>query len=336
MTRIAFVTGVTGQDGSYLSELLLGKGYTVHGLMRRCSSFNTERIEHLMSNPAFKLHHGDMLDMTSITGILAQIKSEEPSVLEVYNLAAQSHVAVSFETPSYTAQVDAIGTLNLLEAVRLSGLANVRFIQASTSEMFGISPPPQSEETPFHPRSPYSVSKVFAYWAVRNYREAYGMFASNSICFNHESERRGKTFVTRKIARGVGRIAKGDTAPIELGNLDALRDWGHAEDYVNAMWMILQQDAPEDYVVATGEQHSVREFVEMAFQEAGMPVYWEGDTAKLVGSGQVVVTTNDRYLRPAEVHSLLGDPTKLQTKTGWKANVSFPELVRRMVQHELK
>lgn len=335
--KITVLAGITGQDGSYLAELLLGKGYQVHGLMRRASTFNTERIAHLLDNPGLKLHYGDLTDLSSMQTILKQIKAEEPSVLEVYNLAAQSHVQVSFDSPLYTAQVDAIGTLNLLEAIRVLGFPRgvVKFCQASTSEMFGSTPPPQSEETPFHPRSPYAVSKVFAYWAVKNYREAYGMFACNTICFNHESERRGETFVTRKIAIGVGRIAKGDKAPIQLGNLDALRDWGHAEDYVRAMWTVLQQEQPDDFVVATNEQHSVREFAELAFAEAGMPIVWEGDVGKRVDSGEVVVSTSADYLRPAEVDSLLGDPAKLRAKTGWQPSVSFPQLVKRMVQSEL-
>lgn len=337
MTRSAFITGVTGQDGSYLAELLLSKGYRVHGLLRNSSTPNTSRVSHLMSDPNFKLHIGDMSDLSSIQHILLKIKGEEPAVLEIYNLAAQSHVQVSFDNPLFTAQDDAIGTLNILEAIRLLGFAKdaVRLCQASTSEMYGIAPPPQNEETPFHPRSPYAVSKVFAYWAVRNYREAYGLYVCNAICFNHESERRGKTFVTRKIACGVARIANGDTAPIELGNLEGLRDWGHAVDYVRAMWTILQQDQPDDFVVATGEQHSVREFVEAAFAAAGIPMYWEGDVGRRVGSGEVLVCTNPSFVRPAESHSL-GDPSKLRSKTGWAPTLSFEQVVKRMVEAELE
>lgn len=341
--QTAFITGVTGQDGSYLAELLLGKGYRVHGLMRRSSSFNTSRIEHLMTagfSARLSLHFGDMTDPGSLHRVLAVIRAESPRVLEVYNLAAQSHVKVSFEMPAYTAQADGVGVVNILEGIRLAGFAcPVRFCQASTSEMFGASPPPQSEATPFYPRSPYAAAKAFGYWAVRNYREAYGMFACNSIAFNHESERRGKTFVTRKITQGVARISRGSSSPLELGNLDARRDWGHAADYVRAMWLMLQHESPDDYVVATGEQHSVREFVETAFRAAGMPVYWCGsgpeETGRLLDTHEVVVRVSPRYFRPTEVDSLLGDASKLRAATGWSPEVSFPDLVRRMVLHDL-
>ena len=342
--KVAFITGVTGQDGSYLAELLLGKGYAVHGLMRRSSSFNTERIEHLMTaaDSRLTLHFGDVTDPFSVARVLGLIKADAPDVVEIYNLAAQSHVKVSFEMPSYTAQADGVGVLSVLEAVRLTGFScPVRVCQASTSEMFGATPPPQSETTPFHPRSPYAAAKLFGYWAIRNYREAYGMFACNCIAFNHESERRGKTFVTRKITQGIARISRGSniSSPLELGNLDALRDWGHAADYVRAMWLMLQQESPDDYVVATGEQHSVREFVEIAFEAAGMPMYWCGsgleEVGKLLETHEVVVIINPKYFRPTEVDSLLGDSTKLRDATGWKPEVSFKDLVRRMVAHDL-
>lgn len=338
--KVAFITGITGQDGSYLTELLLGMGYTVHGLMRRSSCFNIGCIEHLMSNPGLKLHFGDLIDPFSIPRVLSLIKHDDPGLVEIYNLAAQSHVKVSFEMPAYTAQADGVGVLYMLEAVRDANFeCPVRICQASTSEMFGSTPPPQSESTPFHPRSPYGVAKLFAYWAVRNYREAYGMFATNCIAFNHESERRGKTFVTRKITRGVARIARGDDTPVELGNLDAKRDWGHASDYVRAMWLMLQQESPDDFVVSTGEQHSVREFVEAAFETAGLPIYWCGEgvdeVGKLVATHQVAVCIKPEYFRPAEVDSLLGDSSKLRVATGWKPEVSFVDMVRRMVLFDL-
>lgn len=331
-SRTAFVTGVCGQDGSYLAELLLDKGYTVHGLVRDLN--NTARIAHLRSNQALILHCGDLMEFAVTEKILLKIKAEEPSVIEVYNLAAQSHVQVSFDSPLYTAQVDALGTLGLLDVVRKLGLPNVRFCQASTAEMFGLSPPPQSEDTPFYPRSPYAISKVFAYWTTRNYREVYKMFACNAICFNHESERRGDQFVTKKIVKAVARIAKGDTVPLELGNLEALKDWGYARDFVYAMWLMLQEDEADDYVIATGEQHSVREYVQVAFEEAGIAIYWEGDVARRVGSGQVLACSKAEYFRPVDVH-LLGDASKLRARTGWKPSVSFRGLVRQMLKHEM-
>ncbi len=335
--KVAFITGITGQDGSYLAELLLDQGYRVHGLARRSSNFNTCRIDHLLDR--IRLHFGDVTDTHSVQRVLAEIRGLGPEVLEVYNLGAQSHVQVSFEVPTYTAHADGVGVLNVLEALRLAGFScPVRFCQASTSEMFGSSAPPQSETTPFWPRSPYGAAKLYGYWVTRNYREAYGMFACNSIAFNHESERRGKTFVTRKITQAVSRLVDGG-APLELGNVDALRDWGHASDYVRAMWLMLQQAAPDDYVVSTGEQHSVREFVELAFAAAGMPVRWEGrgleEVARTVADGRVVVVINPRYFRPTEVDSLLGDSSKLRAATGWSPKISFRDLVGRMVAHDL-
>jgi len=322
----ALVTGITGQDGSYLAELLLAKGYEVHGIIRRASTFNTDRIDHLYQDPHEEgvklfLHYGDLTDGTSLRRILEQVQPDE-----IYNLAAQSHVAVSFEQPSYTADVDATGTLRLFEAVRDScenSGRSVRIYQACSSEMFGSTPPPQNEETPFHPRSPYGVSKVAGYWYGVNYREAYGMFIANGILFNHESERRGETFVTRKITRAVGRIKHGLQDKLYLGNMDAKRDWGYAPDYVEAMWLMLQADEPDDFVIATGESHSVREFVEEAFAEVGLD--WEEH-----------VEIDPRYFRPAEVDYLLGDASKAREKLGWEPTVSFDELVKRMVAHDLE
>lgn len=339
-TRLALITGITGQVGSFLAELLLSKGYEVHGLVRRTSITTHANIRHLLSHPQLRLHYGDLTDLSSLLQVTARLKERQPKVLEVYNLAAQSHVHASFETPVYTAETDAIGTLNLLESIRQQGLTQARLCQASTSEMFGASPPPQSEATPFHPRSPYGVSKVFAYWAVRNYREAYGMFACNSIAFNHESERRGKQFVTRKITCGVARIAAGDPAPIELGNLEAGRDWAHASDVVRAMWLMLQAAAPDDYVVATGQLHTVRQFVEVAFAETGITIQWRGEgqqeEAIRSDTGAVVVRVNPELYRPAEVDALQGDATKLRQRTGWQPQVSFEQLVSRMVAHDLR
>ncbi|HEX7139318.1 MAG TPA: GDP-mannose 4,6-dehydratase [Vicinamibacterales bacterium] len=318
----ALITGITGQDGSYLAELLLEKGYEVHGLIRRSSSINTGRIDHLYEDPhepdrRLILHHGDMSDSAHLARLIDEVRPRE-----VYNLAAQSHVKVSFEAPEYTSDVDALGTLRLLEAISHCD-PSIRLYQASTSELFGSAPPPQNEKTPFHPRSPYGVSKIFAYWIVVNYREAYGMFASNGILFNHESPRRGETFVTRKVTRAVARIAAGRQDAVYLGNLDAKRDWGYAPDYVRAMWMMLQQPTPMDLVFSTGEQHSVREFAELAFRLVGLD--WEK-----------YVRIDRAYLRPAEVDTLLGDSAKARDVLGWKPAVSFAELVRLMVEADLK
>ncbi|MBT9252263.1 MAG: GDP-mannose 4,6-dehydratase [Brockia lithotrophica] len=322
----ALITGITGQDGSYLAEFLLNKGYEVHGIIRRSSTFSTSRIDHLYRDPhdpeaRLFLHYGDMTDGIGLKRLLDKIRPDE-----VYNLAAQSHVKVSFEQPEYTANIVALGTLRLLEAVRLHREETgreVRVYQAGSSEMFGSAPPPQSESTPFHPRSPYAVSKVAAYWYAVNYREAYGMFIANGILFNHESERRGETFVTRKITRAVGRIKVGLQRKLYLGNLEARRDWGYAPDYVEAMWLMLQQEEPDDYVIATGESHSVREFVEAAFGAVGLD--WRD-----------YVEIDPRYFRPAEVDFLLGDPRKAREKLGWRPRVTFQELVIRMVEHDLE
>jgi GDPmannose 4,6-dehydratase len=324
--KTAFITGITGQDGSYLTELLLSKDYQVHGLIRRASNFNTDRIDHLyedIHNPQARihLHYGDMADGTNLRRLIEQVQPDE-----VYNLAAQSHVAVSFQQPEYTAEVDGVGVLRLLEALRDYRARTdheVRFYQAGTSEMFGASPPPQSEATPFHPRSPYAVAKQYAHWQVINYREAYGLFAANGILFNHESERRGETFVTRKITRGATRIKLGLQDKIYLGNLDASRDWGHAQDYVEAMWLILQQAQPDDYVIATGRAYTVREFVQRVF--TALELNWEDH-----------VEIDPRYIRPSEVEHLLGDPSKARQKLGWQATVDFDMLVERMVSHDLK
>ncbi len=317
----ALITGITGQDGSYLAELLLEKEYEVHGIIRRSSSFNTERIDHLYQDPhtpgvRLKLHYGDLNDASSLNTLLRMIQPDE-----IYNLGAQSHVRVSFDVPEYTAEVTAIGTLRLLEALRESGLKKTRFYQASSSEMFGSSPPPQNEETPFHPRSPYACAKVFAYWATVNYREAYGFHTVNGVLFNHESPRRGETFASRKVTRAVGRIKSGLQHELYLGNLEARRDWGFAKDFVEAMWLALQETAPEDYVVATGESHSVRDLCEVAFGHAGLD-YRE------------FVKTDPRYLRPAEVDHLRGDATKARTKLRWKPTVTFEELIRMMVESD--
>lgn len=341
MEKVALITGVTGQDGAYLAELLLNKGYVVHGLKRRSSSFNTDRIDHLYQDPhernaRFHLHYSDLTDATSLIRLIQQIRPDE-----IYNLAAQSHVAVSFEAPEYTANSDALGTLRLLEAIRIVGLEKqTRFYQASTSEMFGkVQEIPQRETTPFYPRSPYGAAKVYAYWITTNYREAYGMYACNGILFNHESPLRGETFVTRKITRGLARIHVGLDACLYLGNLDSLRDWGHARDYVQAQWLMLQQPEPEDFVIATGEQHSVREFVELAGARLGMRIRWEGEGADEVGidarKGQRVVRIDKRYFRPTEVETLLGDPAKARAKLGWQARTSFTDLVKEMVDEDL-
>jgi GDPmannose 4,6-dehydratase len=336
------ITGVTGQDGAYLAEYLLDKGYTVHGVKRRASSFNTDRIDHLYHDPhaagiKLYLHYGDLTDATNLIRIVQQTQPDE-----IYNLAAQSHVAVSFETPEYTANADALGTLRILEAVRLLGLGNkTRFYQASTSEMYGkVQETPQRETTPFYPRSPYGVAKLYAYWITVNYREAYGMYACNGILFNHESPVRGETFVTRKITRGLARIREGFDECLYLGNLDSLRDWGHARDYVRAQWLMLQQDAPEDYVIATGEQHSVREFVERTAAHIGMRIEWRGsgidEQGVDVNSGRTIVKIDPRYFRPTEVDSLLGDASKARARLGWKAEISFDRLVQEMVESDLE
>jgi GDPmannose 4,6-dehydratase len=340
MDKVALITGATGQDGAYLAELLLAKGYIVHGLKRRSSSFNTGRVDHLYVDPheagaRFFLHYGDLTDATNLIRIV-----QETQPTEIYNLAAQSHVQVSFETPEYTGNSDALGTLRLLEAIRILGLGEtVRFYQASTSELYGSSPPPQNERTPFRPRSPYAVAKLYAYWITVNYREAYGYHASNGILFNHEGPTRGETFVTRKITRAVAAIELGLQDRLYLGNLDAHRDWGHARDYVEGMWMILQQAEPDDYVLASGESHSVREFVERAFAEIGRTIVWRGTGVEETGvderSGKVLVAIDPRYFRPTEVQYLLGDASKAQQRLGWRHKTSFPDLVKEMVAADL-
>lgn len=333
--KVALITGITGQDGAYLAELLLDKGYIVHGVKRRSSSFNTGRIDHLYEdrheqNVRFFLHYGDMTDATNLIRLVKQTQPDE-----IYNLAAQSHVQVSFETAEYTANADALGTLRLLEAIRILGLEKkTRFYQASTSELYGSTPPPQSETTPFYPRSPYAAAKLYAYWIVVNYREAYGMHASNGILFNHESPIRGETFVTRKITRAAAAIELGMQKKLYLGNLDAKRDWGHAKDYVEGMWRVLQQKTPEDYVLATGEAHTVREFVEASFAHFGKKIEWKGSGVKERGidkkTGKVLVEVDPVYFRPTEVDYLLGDPSKAKRKLGWKATTTFKQLVKEM------
>ena len=342
MSRKALITGVTGQDGSYLAEFLLAKGYEVHGIKRRASSFNTSRIDHLYQDPheenvKFKLHYGDMTDATNLVRIVQEVKPDE-----IYNLAAQSHVMVSFETPEYTANADSLGTLRLLEAIRILGLEKTcRFYQASTSELFGkVHESPQTELTPFYPRSPYGVSKLYAFWIVKNYRESYGIHASNGILFNHESPVRGETFVTRKITRAVARISRGLEKKLFLGNLNARRDWGHAKDFVEGMWLMLQQEEADDYVLATGIQASVREFTDLAFAEAGVNLRWEGEGENEKGicesTGNILVEIDPRYYRPAEVDALVGDASKAKRTLGWKANTSWQELCREMVEADLK
>ena len=341
MSKVALITGVTGQDGSYLAELLLGKGYIVHGIKRRSSSFNTERIDHLYvdkyeGNPRLFLHYGDLTDATNLIRLIQETKPDE-----IYNLGAQSHVQVSFETPEYTANGDGLGTLRLLEALRILGMEKTcRFYQASTSELFGkVQETPQRETTPFYPRSPYAVAKMYAYWITVNYREAYGMYACNGILFNHESPRRGETFVTRKITRAVAAIEHGLQKCLYLGNLDAKRDWGHARDYVEGMWRILQQDQPEDWVLATGETHTVREFVELAFAAVGRRIEWQGSGVDEVGidkvTGDPLVHIDPRYFRPTEVELLLGDPSKANTRLGWRASTTLEDMVLEMVQSDL-
>lgn len=347
----ALITGVTGQDGSYLAEFLLEKGYEVHGIKRRASSLNTERVDHIYqdpheSNPRFFLHYGDLTDSSNLTRILKDVEPDE-----VYNLGAQSHVAVSFECPEYTADVDAMGTLRLLEAIRFLGLEKkTKFYQASTSELYGeVQEIPQKETTPFHPRSPYAVAKMYAFWIVVNYRESYGMYACNGILFNHESPRRGETFVTRKITRAIANISQGLEPCLYLGNMDALRDWGHAKDYVRMQWMMLQQETADDFVIATGKQISVREFVRMSAAEVGITLEFsgegvdeiatvtavEGDNANAVKVGDVIVRVDPRYFRPAEVETLLGDPTKAKEKLGWMPEITVEEMCAEMVQHDL-
>ncbi|MBW2511246.1 MAG: GDP-mannose 4,6-dehydratase [Deltaproteobacteria bacterium] len=355
MAKIALITGITGQDGAYLAEFLLKKGYIVHGIKRRASLFNTDRIDHLYQDPHvehrnFILHYGDLTDATNLIRIIQEVQPDE-----IYNLAAMSHVAVSFDTPEYTANADGLGTLRILEAIRILGMEKkTRFYQASTSELYGkVQETPQTETTPFYPRSPYGVAKLYGYWIVVNYRESYGMYACNGILFNHESPIRGETFVTRKITRAVARMALGLQECLFLGNLSALRDWGHAKDYVEAQWLILQQDNPEDFVIATGKQYSVRQMVETAANELGITLRWEGggqDEIGIVDSveeghgvkdaslvpGQVIVRIDPRYFRPSEVETLLGDPTKAKQKLGWAPKVTFEELVSEMVRVDLE
>jgi GDPmannose 4,6-dehydratase len=340
--RVALITGVTGQDGAYLARLLLRKGYEVHGVKRRSSSFNTERVDEIYVDPhdteaGFFLHYGDLTDSTNLIRLVQEVRPTE-----IYNLAAQSHVQVSFETPEYTGNADAIGTLRLLEAVRILGMENtVRFYQASTSELYGkVQEVPQRETTPFYPRSPYAVAKLYAYWITVNYREAYGMFCSNGILFNHEGPTRGETFVTRKITRAVAAIKLGLQDSVYLGNLDAKRDWGHARDYVEGMWRILQHDHPDDFVLATGETHSVREFVELAFEKVGRKLEWRGKGLEEIGvdkaSGSILVRVDPRYFRPTEVDLLIGDPSKAKSVLGWKHRTSFEELIGEMVESDLE
>jgi GDPmannose 4,6-dehydratase len=340
MTKVALISGITGQDGAYLAKLLLEKGYIVHGIKRRSSLFNTDRIDHLYQDPhvenrRFFLHYGDLTDSTNLIRIVQQVQPDE-----IYNLAAQSHVAVSFETPEYTANADGIGTLRILEAIRILGLQDkTKFYQASTSELYGlVQETPQTEKTPFYPRSPYAVAKLYAYWITVNYREAYGLYACNGILFNHESPLRGETFVTRKITRAISRIKLGLQDCLYLGNLDALRDWGHAKDYVEMQWLMLQQTKPEDYVIATGLQYSVRDFVNAACTEVGIEINWKGEGEHEKGydpEGRCIVAVDPRYYRPTEVETLLGDPTKAQKNLGWKPHITFAELVAEMVQEDM-
>ena len=352
MTKKALITGITGQDGSYLAEFLLKKGYEVHGIKRRASLFNTQRVDHIYQDPhsnhqRLRLHYGDLTDSSNLTRILSEVQPDE-----VYNLGAQSHVAVSFESPEYTADVDAIGTLRLLEAIRFLGLERTtRFYQASTSELYGlVQETPQRETTPFHPRSPYAVAKLYAYWITVNYREAYGMYACNGILFNHESPRRGETFVTRKITRGLANIAQGLEDCLYMGNIESLRDWGHAKDYVRMQWMMLQQEVPEDFVIATGRQHSVRDFIRWTAEELGISLDFSGegvdeiatvasvtgDKAPAVRPGDVVLRIDPRYFRPAEVETLLGDPSKARERLGWEPEISAREMCAEMVADDLR
>ena len=349
--KVALITGITGQDGAYLADFLLAKGYLVHGIKRRASSYNTQRIDHLydegeVKEGSFKLHYGDLSDSASITNLINEIKPNE-----IYNLAAQSHVAVSFELPEYTSDIDALGTLRILEAIRTLKMENkTKFYQASTSELYGkVLETPQNENTPFYPRSPYAVAKQYAYWIVKNYREAYGIHASNGILFNHESPKRGETFVTRKITIGISRIFHGLQDCLYMGNIDALRDWGHAKDYVRMQWLMLQQDEPDDYVIATGKQHSVRQFIEWSAQEAGIEIYFEGSGSEEIGIvknisnnvdakvsvGDVILRIDPRYFRPTEVDSLLGDPSKAKKNLGWEPKISVKEMCKEMMSEDL-
>ena len=352
-SKVALITGVTGQDGSYLAEFLLEKGYTVHGIKRRASSFNTQRVDHIYQDPhvdnaRFKLHYGDLSDSSNLTRIIQETQPDE-----IYNLGAQSHVAVSFESPEYTAEVDGMGTLRILETIRILGLEKkTRFYQASTSELYGlVQETPQKETTPFYPRSPYAVAKLYAYWITVNYREAYGIYACNGILFNHESPRRGETFVTRKITRGLANISLGLEDCLYMGNIDALRDWGHAKDYVRMQWMMLQQDTAEDFVIATGKQYSVRQFIEWSAAELGMQIRWEGEGVNEIGYAKIpviasearqsmspevaVIRIDPRYFRPTEVETLLGDPTKAKQKLGWVPEITAQEMCAEMVAHDL-
>lgn len=338
--KVAFITGITGQDGSYLAEFLLEKGYKVYGMIRRMSMINTGRIDHILDK--LLLRYGDMTDTSNLVGILSEIKRDNPNMerLEVYNLAAQSHVKVSFELPEFTADVDGIGVLRILEAIRMCDLISVtRFYQASTSELYGlIQGKPQNELTPFYPRSPYGVAKLYGYWITKNYREAYNMFACTATIFNHESMRRGENFVTRKITIGLGKILRGEEKELHLGNLNALRDWGHAKDYVRGMWMMLQRDTPEDYVLATGKEYSVREFVEKCFAKRGFNIEWRGEGLDEIGvdknTGRVLIRVNPKYFRPSEVEELLGDASKAEKELGWVPEISFEQLVEEMVNHD--
>jgi GDPmannose 4,6-dehydratase len=335
--NIAFITGITGQDGSYLAEMLLEKDYIVYGMIRRMSTINTTRIDHLLDK--VKLRYGDMTDTSNIVGILSEIKSNHPKMqrLEIYNLAAQSHVKISFEMPEFTGNTDGLGVLRILDAVRICGLIDcTRFYQAGTSEMYGlVQEKPQKETTPFYPRSPYGVAKLYGYWITKNYRESYNMFACTGILFNHESPRRGENFVTRKITIGLGKIIRGEEKDLVLGNINSLRDWGHARDYVKAMWLMLQQETPDDYVIATGEEHSVRSFVELCFQKKGFQLEWQGSGVEEIGvdkhTGRTLIRINSKYFRPSEVEELLGDPTKAKGKLGWKLETSFEDLVDEML-----
>ncbi|XP_014478435.1 PREDICTED: GDP-mannose 4,6 dehydratase [Dinoponera quadriceps] len=341
--KVALITGITGQDGSYLAEFLLEKGYDVHGIIRRASSFNTGRIQHLYEDPKchrqgkMKLHYGDMTDSSSLIKVISQVQPTE-----IYNLAAQSHVMVSFEVSEYTAEVDAVGTVRLLDAIRTCGLEkSIKFYHASTSELYGkVNEIPQNEKTPFYPRSPYACAKLYSFWIVVNYREAYNIFACNGILFNHESPRRGENFVTRKITRSIAKMHLGLMDMLELGNLDAKRDWGHAKDYVEAMWLMLQQTEPDDYVVATGEMHSVREFVEVAFNYVGRTIKWEGEGVNEIGrdehSGKILIRINPKYFRPTEVDILMGDASKARNKFGWKPTITFTDLVKDMMEFDLE
>ena len=338
--NVALITGITGQDGSYLAEFLLEKGYTVYGVIRRMSMINTGRIDHILSK--IRLRYGDMTDSGSLVSILTEIKRSNPDMsrLEVYNLAAQSHVKISFEMPEFTTDVDGVGVLRLLEAIRICELIHVvRFYQASTSELYGyIQSKPQNEKTPFYPRSPYGVAKLYGYWITKNYREAYGMYACTGVLFNHESPRRGENFVTRKISIGLGKIIRGKETDLQLGNLNALRDWGHAKDFIRGMWLMLQQDEPQDYVLATGEEHSVREFVEKCFAYRGFHIRWQGEGVNETGidekTGAVLVRVNPKYFRPSEVEELLGDASKAKAELGWVPEITFDELIREMVERD--